>query len=155
MKPIGGYCQTNTCHSEATLWCKLELTHLNTRVRSREPASSSPDQMKQASGMFPFSSPEASGVSQALATVCGPVCVWNASPRHRVDVQCGLPRDGWCLVAALMATCRFLPQLSFSGCSHTACFWGEVEEGQKPSAHLSAKMGSLEIIQRRWSEGFT
>lgn len=33
--------------------------------------------------------------------------------------------------------------LSSSGCSHRACFSGEVEEGQKSSAHLSAKMGSL------------
>lgn len=34
-------------------------------------------------------------------------------------------------------------QPSSSDCSHTVCFWGEVEEGQKPSAHPSAKMGSL------------
>lgn len=34
-------------------------------------------------------------------------------------------------------------QPSSSDCSRTVCFWGEVEEGQKPSAHPSAKMGSL------------
>jgi hypothetical protein len=78
-------------------------------------------------------------------------CRGEPSPLHSVDRPV-LSSQGWCLVVTPPATCSFLPQPSSSDCSHTVCFWGEVEEGQKPSAHLSAKMGSLGMIQKRQNE---